>query len=199
MFLLDEPLSNLDAQLRAQTRAELKRLHARLGTTMLYVTHDQVEALTLGDRVAVIDAGVLQQLGSADDIYERPRNRFVATFIGTPAMNILPAQAADGTLHAGPFEIRAAVEGARRLEVGIRPEHLRVSAAGDGVQAEVQVVEPAGSEAFVHVEAAGHTLVARVPSDLRPPPGATVGLSVRLADLHLFDAESGLALAPPRT
>jgi ABC-type sugar transport system ATPase subunit len=175
VFLLDEPLSNLDAQLRGETRAELKALHQRVGGTMLYVTHDQVEALTLGDRVAVLREGELQQVGGPDEVYRRPANRFVASFVGSPAMNFLPAR--------NPFR-----SDGRPVEVGVRPEQVRL---GDGgVEAEVEVVEPAGNETFVHVRVDGLPLVARVAADVRPAVGATVPVSLG-DELHFFDSETG--------
>ena len=176
VFLLDEPLSNLDAQLRTRTRAELKRLHAELGRTMVYVTHDQVEALTLGDRIAVLERGFVAQVGTPDDVYRRPVDRFVASFVGSPAMNFLPPEA------AFRFGL-AAGDG----EVGIRPEHVRL---GEGdVEGEVDVVEPAGSEAFVHLDVAGVRLVARVPPEELPEAGARLHVGIRPADVHRFDSE----------
>jgi ABC-type sugar transport system ATPase subunit len=175
VFLLDEPLSNLDAQLRTKTRAELKRLHGELGRTMVYVTHDQVEALTLGDRIAVLERGTVAQVGTPDDVYRRPADRFVAAFVGSPAMNFLPQET------AARFGLRT--DG----EVGVRPEHVRL---GEGeVEGEVVVVEPAGSEAYVHLEAAGARLVARVSPDDVPEPGTQVRVGIRSADVHLFDRE----------
>ncbi len=198
VFLLDEPLSNLDAQLRVHMRAELKRLHQRLEATMIYVTHDQVEALTLGDRVAVLRDGELQQLGPPDEIYRRPGNRFVAQFIGSPAMNFFPGLVVDGVLRAGPFEFSPVPGngslGDRQLEAGIRPEHVRVAHDGPGSPAEVQVLEVAGSETYVHLAAKGDTLVARVPSELRPGIGSTVWLSAEANHLYLFDASTGDSL-----
>jgi len=194
VFLLDEPLSNLDAQLRVEMRAELRRLHDRLGATMVYVTHDQVEALTMGDRVAVLDAGVLQQVGDPDEVYRRPANRFVATFLGSPAMNVLPARVEDGRLRAGPFAFDAPpdVRG-RRLEVGIRPEHVALTV--DGTPAVVEVVEAAGNETFLHLDAAGHRLVARAGPDERPAVGSTVAVAVAVPGrVHVFDADTGDAL-----
>jgi ABC-type sugar transport system ATPase subunit len=193
-FLLDEPLSNLDALLRVQMRAELRGLQQRLGATMVHVTHDQVEAMTIGDRLAVLDRGVLQQVGDADALYRRPANRFVARFIGSPAMNLLPGALDDGLLRAGPFAVRAPagrLDG--RLECGVRPEHVRV-VDGDGVPARVALVETAGSETFVHVDASGHALIARGGPDLRPPVGALIRLAVDPPDVHVFDAGSGAAL-----
>ena len=203
VFLLDEPLSNLDAQLRTQTRGELKELQQRLGATMVYVTHDQVEALTLGDRVAVLDRGVLQQVGSPADIYRRPANRFVARFVGSPAMNVLPAELDDGHLRAGPFTIElgrgtARLAAAARLELGVRPEHVRVAAADRAGSAEVRLVEMAGSESYVHVAADAHAVVARVSAESEPAPGASVRLEVSPADVFVFDAETGALLLAGR-
>jgi ABC-type sugar transport system ATPase subunit len=176
VFLLDEPLSNLDAQLRAATRAELKALHQRVGGTMLYVTHDQVEALTLGDRVAVLRAGELQQVAEPDELYRRPANRFVASFVGSPAMNFLPPG-------GGPFRT-----GREDAEVGVRPEQVRIG-PGD-VLATVELVEPAGNETYVHLAVDGIRLVSRVGADVRPPVGSTVPVSLD-DELHFFDPETG--------
>jgi ABC-type sugar transport system ATPase subunit len=175
VFLLDEPLSNLDAQLRTKTRAELKALHAELGRTMVYVTHDQAEALTLGDRIAVLERGVVAQVGTPDEVYRRPADRFVASFVGSPAMNFLPAEA-------------AALFGLQQDgEVGVRPEHVRL---GEGaVEGEVVVVEPAGSEGLVHVDAAGARLVARVRPEELPEVGHRVRVAIRPADVHRFDPD----------
>jgi ABC-type sugar transport system ATPase subunit len=182
-FLLDEPLSNLDAHLRVQMRAELRKLHGRLGATMVYVTHDQVEALMMGDRVAVLNEGALQQVGDPDEIYRRPVNRFVARFIGSPAMNLLPA--------SGPFPPPAGLDG-RRVEVGVRPEHVRLG--GEGVPARVVLVEAAGNETFLHLDVDGQEIVARGGPDLRPATGEMVRVAVREADVHVFDADSGEAV-----
>ncbi|HEX2090279.1 MAG TPA: ATP-binding cassette domain-containing protein, partial [Actinomycetota bacterium] len=197
VFLLDEPLSNLDAQLRVQMRVELKRLHQRVGTTTVFVTHDQVEALTLGERVGVLNRGVIEQVGTPDEIYRRPANRFVAGFIGTPAMNFMPATVDEGALRAGPFAVRVPSDAgslADRLEAGIRPEHLHVSHDGDGVAALVEVVEVAGDETFVHARVDEHALVARGGPELRPSVGETVYLEPAPASVYVFDAESGRTL-----
>ncbi len=188
LFLLDEPLSNLDAQLRVQMRAELKRLHQRLETTMIYVTHDQYEALTLGDRVAVLGDGVLQQVGPPEEVYDRPINRFVAAFVGTPAMNLLPVEGG----RAGPFAVRvpASLAG-RALEAGVRPEHVQL---GTGDSVEVQLVESAGSETFLHLGWRERTIVARTGAGVRPAVGSSVTVSVAPGHVRLFDAESGSAL-----
>jgi multiple sugar transport system ATP-binding protein len=191
VHLLDEPLSNLDAQLRVHTRAELKRLHQGVGATMVYVTHDQVEALTLGDRVAVLNEGVLQQLGAPDDVYRRPANRFVARFIGSPAMNLFPAVVLDGSLQAGPFVFETRPRLPERVEVGVRPEHVKVTEGDEGASAEVQVVEMAGNETYLHLRASGSSLVARVGADVRPLVGSIVRVNASAADAYLFDAETG--------
>jgi multiple sugar transport system ATP-binding protein len=198
VFLLDEPLSNLDAQLRVHTRAELQRLHQRLGATMLYVTHDQVEALTMGDRVAVLRGGILQQLAPPDEVYRRPANRFVASFIGSPAMNLLPAVADGHLLRVGQLLLEPPPGGralnGQRLELGVRPEHLRVSLDGAGVAAEVQVVEVAGSETFLHLAAGGQRLIARVGVGLRPRVGAQIQMEIPSHRAYLFDADTGTTL-----
>jgi multiple sugar transport system ATP-binding protein len=195
VFLLDEPLSSLDAQLRVDTRAELKRLQRRLERPMLYVTHDQVEALTLGDRVAVLHEGVLQQVDEPEAVYRRPANRFVARFIGSPAMNVLSASVEGDLLRAGPFAIpRPRDVGSRRLEVGVRPEHVELAPDGDGSPARVEVVERAGSETLVHLAADGVTIVARASPDVRVSAGAPAHVRVSPGNVHLFDAETGESL-----
>ena len=196
VFLLDEPLSNLDAQLRVDTRAELKRLHTTLGTTMVHVTHDQLEALTLGTRVAVIDEGVLQQVGPPAEIYARPSNRFVARFVGSPSMNLMPAALEDGVLRAGPFAFdpEAFQLGKGALELGVRPEHVEVERQGSGAPAVVDVVEAAGNETFVHMIASATRIVARVSPELALEPGAPVFLAVAARNIYMFDGESGVTL-----
>ncbi len=178
-YLLDEPLSNLDAGTRVEMRTELRRLHREVGATMVHVTHDQVEALTLADRVAVMNEGRVRQVGSPDEVYRRPADRFVAGFLGTPRMNFLPARSAQPF---GPIP-----EG---TELGIRPEHVRL----DGnVPARVELVEVAGGDAYVHLEGG---LVARVSADARPVEGDEVRLGFRREDAHLFDASSGKRMEP---
>jgi multiple sugar transport system ATP-binding protein len=174
-FLLDEPLSNLDAGTRVQMRTELRRLHREVGATMLHVTHDQVEALTLGDRIAVMDAGRVRQVGTPDELYSRPRDRFVAAFLGTPAMNFLLPEA------ARPF-----FPVPQGIVVGVRPEHVRV--VPNGVLARVEIVEVAGSDAFVHVD---RGLIAKLPAASRPAEDDEVGLAIDRAGVHLFDEASG--------
>jgi len=170
-FLLDEPLSNLDAGSRVEMRTELRRLHREVGATMLHVTHDQVEALMLGDRIAVLDGGRVRQIGTPDEVYRTPHDRFVAGFLGSPAMNF-PDAAVAGVLVAVP-------EGA---SLGVRPEHVRLG--GDGAPARVELVEVAGSDAYVHLD---RGLVARVAAEDRPAEGDDVRVAVRAADAHFFD------------
>ena len=177
VFLLDEPLSNLDAELRAQTRAELKLLHRRVGATMLYVTHDQTEALTLGDRIAVLRDGELQQLATPRELWREPANAFVARFVGAPGMNLLGSGAPLG------------VDVPAGAHVGVRPEHVRLGS--EGVPAEVILTEQIGSEAIVHLSSGSERLVARVDAAATPPSGARVHVSVRRGDLHLYDAATG--------
>ncbi|HEU6443971.1 MAG TPA: ABC transporter ATP-binding protein [Gaiellaceae bacterium] len=173
-YLLDEPLSNLDAGTRVQMRTELKRLQREVGATMIHVTHDQVEALTLGDRIAVLDRGRVRQVGTPEDVYTQPRDRFVAEFLGTPAINILtPEQARPfGEIPAGSV-------------LGVRPEHLRL---GDGVPARVELVEVAGSDAYVFLDGG---LVARVEAERRPAEGEELSISFAREAAFLFDAETG--------
>jgi ABC-type sugar transport system ATPase subunit len=176
-FLLDEPLSNLDAGLRVQMRTELRRLHREVGATMIHVTHDQTEALMLGDRLAVLAAGRVRQVGTPDEVYGKPADRFVAGFLGTPSMNFLEGPAAS---------LAAAPPGA---VAGVRPEHVRLG--GEGGTTRVELVEVAGSDAYVHLDLG---VVARVAADERPSEGATVRASVRAGDVHLFDAATGARL-----
>jgi multiple sugar transport system ATP-binding protein len=197
VYLLDEPLSNLDAQLRVHMRAELKLLHQCVGSTTVHVTHDQVEALTMGDRVAVLRDGVIQQTAPPEEIYERPANRFVARFIGSPSMNLFRGRVEDGRLHAGPLAIqlppsRAGALRGREVDVGVRPEHLRVGS--EGSPAEVQVVEMAGTETYLHLVADGATFVARVASELKPAVGSQVRVQADAAHAHVFDTETGESL-----
>jgi multiple sugar transport system ATP-binding protein len=215
VFLLDEPLSNLDAKLRIQMRAELKRLHARLGITTIYVTHDQVEAMTLGDRLAVISDGKLQQLGDPQEVYDHPANVFVAGFIGSPPMNLLRGRAVDGRVAAGDFVIERPDLPDGELIVGIRPEALTpADGAGPSLDFDVAVVEPLGNELIVHGSvtadiasspeageaalltrgAARAEVVACLSPRERPAEGSTIRLGVDPAEVHVFDADTGMAI-----
>jgi multiple sugar transport system ATP-binding protein len=205
VFCMDEPLSNLDAQLRATTRTEIVALQARLGVTTVYVTHDQVEAMTMGDRIAVLRDGVLQQVDAPRALYERPVNTFVAGFLGTPSMNLLHAQTADGAVHLGGWSVPLPREVARTLSpaagvvVGVRPEHLVLAADGDGLRAVVQVVEDVGSDVVVHASLEGTLdaptrVVLRVVPERAPAKGAAVTLRPQDGRLSFFDPVSGLRL-----
>src|SRR5215210_1419238 len=203
-FLFDEPLSNLDAQLRVETRVELSRLHRKLGATMVYVTHDQSEALTLGDRIAILKEGVLQQIATPMELYERPGNKFVAGFIGSPAMNFfagtLTRTGAGGmcTFRGAELTIKVPCEPGINDTVflGVRPQHLQVvgdGVSGDGsLRAEVGVVEPMGNEQIVYLTLpGGGRAVAVAPVQPRITPGEKVSIQVRPEGLHIFDAQTG--------
>ncbi|MFK3649798.1 ABC transporter ATP-binding protein [Lysobacter enzymogenes] len=210
VFLLDEPLSNLDAKLRMSMRVEIARLHRQLGTTMVYVTHDQVEAMTLGHRIVVMKDGKIQQIDTPMELYNRPVNLFVATFLGSPKMNILwgPVSERDGGLHlkiGEGVELRLRPQGellekvrgyiGRELMVGLRPEDMHLADAGpDTVPAKVEVVEPVGNEAFLNLGCGGCDLVVRLPPFHLPRAGDTVHLSYAAERMHFFDRESELRL-----
>jgi multiple sugar transport system ATP-binding protein len=214
VFLMDEPLSNLDAKLRVQTRAEIARLHQRMGTTFVYVTHDQVEAMTMGTRIAVMSDGLLQQVGTPQVLYDQPKNRFVAGFIGSPSMNFLDVtfDSSGGTPKlVGPggwtanlphrFATSVGATSGRRLVAGFRPEHLELDPVeGDTVSlpGRADVVEYLGNEELLHVTAAEKDIVAIVGSDHRVKPGDVLNLILPLSKLHLFDAESGASLTSER-
>ena len=198
LFLLDEPLSRLDAQLRIELRGELLALHRALGATMIYVTHDQTEAMTMGQRIAVLHEGRLRQTGTPAEVYQRPADVHVARFIGTPGMNVLQGKGrgtgekADGgrVIEAGslaiPIELTT-YEG--ELQVGIRPEYVGLCAVDKGVgNADVLVVEPLGSETLIHLNAGGQPLVARVPGFVDVRVGTQVGVKVDRRRLYLFDS-----------
>jgi multiple sugar transport system ATP-binding protein len=199
LFLFDEPLSNLDAKLRVEMRTEIKRLHDRLGTTVVYVTHDQIEAMTLGTKVAVMRDGVIQQFADPQTIYERPANTFVAGFIGSPTMNFLAgtleqADSAVGIRHPGGLlplphlEQDAGAYLGRPVVAGIRPEILR---PGDGLAGIVDVVEPTGPDTMVVLNVSGQTLTARLGSRDRPKLGDTMLLAVDTRAVNLFDPQTG--------
>jgi len=208
VFLMDEPLSNLDAKLRVQTRTQIADLQRRLGTTTVYVTHDQVEAMTMGDRVAVLKDGLLQQADTPRALYDRPANTFVAGFIGSPAMNLLSLPLSGDGVRLGPFPLpltpaqrgalSAAAPAGREVTVGLRPEALSLVPMGGGLAARVGIVEELGSDAFLYVTAAMDgrdvDLVVRVEGRQPPARGAVIGLAPRLDEVHLFDTASGVRL-----
>ena len=215
VFLFDEPLSNLDAKLRVAMRAEISKLHRRLGATMIYVTHDQVEAMTMADRIFIMSRGVLQQNGTPMEVYARPANRFVAGFIGSPAMNFVDATldaTSDGLwVDAGGFRVRvpaafeAPLDGHRGQGVvfGVRPEDIALASASGSerndednvVNARAEVVETLGAEIFLHLACGAHTLVARMPVPERMVEvGETVQVEFKMAKTHLFDKTNEVTL-----
>jgi multiple sugar transport system ATP-binding protein len=212
VFLMDEPLSNLDVKLRIRTRAELIRLHERLRTTTIYVTHDQQEAMTLGDRIAVLNTGVLQQMGTSDNLYNHPMNLFVASFIGSPSMNLLDGRitAQDGVLVVigKGFTLRIPPERSSQVDqfvdhevvIGIRPEHLfdreEVDTAppGSSLEAQVDLIEPLGSETIVHALVAGQPLTARASADSELRRGQQVELIVDTRHLYVFERANQRAI-----
>ncbi|MFC7704308.1 ABC transporter ATP-binding protein [Plastorhodobacter daqingensis] len=201
VFLFDEPLSNLDAKLRSELRVELKRLHNRLGNTMVYVTHDQIEALTLADRIAVMRGGVIQQLDAPQVIYNKPANLFVAGFIGSPAMNFLNGavvQGGRGFRFGDQLVPLAGYDGGRLLDcadavLGLRPEHLRISTTpvAEGINAIVDLDEPMGADSLVWLRSAGAQISVRVPAETRHAPGDEVWLVPDITKASVFDARSG--------
>jgi multiple sugar transport system ATP-binding protein len=198
VFLFDEPLSNLDAKLRVAMRAEIKELHQRLRTTTVYVTHDQIEAMTMADKIVVMRDGIVEQMGAPLDLYDKPGNLFVAGFIGSPAMNLL-----EGAIEGGAFVTKgglrlplpanhASAPAGRPLVYGLRPEHITLS--DGGVPVEVVVVEPTGSETLIVVKG-GHTeFDCLFRSRIHPKPGETLRIQPDTTHVHLFDAESGRRL-----
>jgi multiple sugar transport system ATP-binding protein len=199
VFLMDEPLSNLDAKLRVQTRTQIASLQRRLGVTTVYVTHDQVEAMTMGDRVAVLKDGVLQQVATPQELYDTPANVFVAGFIGSPAMNLLQLAIVDGGVEFGsqviPVDKKVlAKTKAKSVTVGIRPEALTVSKK-DGIQVDVDVIEELGADGYLygtsHLDGGNQEVVARVDGRVHPHAGDKVFLKFGDGLLHIFDIESG--------
>jgi multiple sugar transport system ATP-binding protein len=221
VFLLDEPLSNLDAKLRVQMRSELKRLHDRIGVTTIYVTHDQVEAITLGERIAVLSDGVLQQVGPPQEVYDRPANVFVAGFIGSPPMNLLRGTASHGLVSVGDVRLEVPWAPGGEVLVGIRPEGLRpvgAEHAGPVFEVCVDVVEPLGDEVLVHgwvaapdgvaatepdgeilaaeTESGRASVIVRLPPEDRPATGSLLRVTPARDALRLFDPASGRAISP---
>ncbi|WP_020497107.1 ABC transporter ATP-binding protein [Sciscionella marina] len=204
VFLMDEPLSNLDAKLRVETRANIAALQQRLGTTTIYVTHDQVEAMTMGHRVAVLKDGLLQQCASPRELYERPENAFVAGFIGSPSMNLVTASVSADGAQLGGLDIpllRGAETGAHdQVTLGLRPESLRLVGADEpGTELSVELVEELGADAYLHGTVAGDSnqrLVVRVDGRTPPRLGEKVRIGVNAADqAHVFDPETGLRIS----
>jgi multiple sugar transport system ATP-binding protein len=203
VFLFDEPLSNLDAKLRVQMRTEIKELHQRLKTTSIYVTHDQIEAMTMADKIVVMRDGVVEQTGSPLEVYDRPANQFVAGFIGSPAMNFLPGvlkrsngqarvEFADGVSLPAPHS--AGGEDGQRVVYGTRPEHMTLADGDDGVASEVVVVEPTGADTQVFAKLAGVEVTSVFRDRHAFRPGETIRLRPDPARAHLFDAAGGARL-----
>ncbi|RVW02391.1 ABC transporter ATP-binding protein [Rhodococcus spongiicola] len=201
VFLMDEPLSNLDAKLRVQTRTQIAQLQRRLGTTTVYVTHDQVEAMTMGDRVAVLAGGILQQCAPPRELYSRPVNQFVAGFMGSPSMNMLTLPVAEAGVVLGETVIPVSRETLTEIPegqvvLGIRPEHLEPAPNGEGIPMEVDVVEELGADAFVYGRTGlggpgEHQLIARADWRNPPPRGARINLHVDPSEVHLFSVTDG--------
>jgi len=198
---MDEPLGALDAKLRATARARIAAMQRRSGTTTLYVTHDQVEAMAMGDRIAIMNRGVLQQVGPPRLLYDRPANEFVAGFIGSPAMNLVPGTYKHGWALIGEadiFEVPVEVAGpltSPAVLVGFRPEHATLTTVGSGIWATVALVERLGHTAYAHCEIGvgrgRRTVIVRCDEDAAPPLGAQVGVLPDPREIHLFDGETG--------
>jgi multiple sugar transport system ATP-binding protein len=197
VFLFDEPLSNLDAKLRVQMRTEIKALHQRLKTTMIYVTHDQVEAMTMADRIVVMRDGIVEQVGSPLDLYDHPRNIFVAGFIGSPSMNFIRGRLETGTFRGeGGVEVElgsvASGQDGRKVVCGVRPDKIGLGTIG--AEVEVVVVEPTGAETQVVINAAGSQIVCLLRDRVVIHPGEKIRLALDAKDIHLFDTETGARL-----
>jgi multiple sugar transport system ATP-binding protein len=204
VFCMDEPLSNLDAKMRVQTRTDIARLQADLGVTTAYVTHDQIEAMTMGDRVAVMNLGVLQQVDSPLKLYDKPANLFVAGFIGSPQMNLIEAKAVDGRAQIGAYAVPVDPASAQRMTgnitIGVRPEAWRLVTAEDGgLPIEVTVVEELGADGFVYgtcdVEGTPYTVVVRVSARLGVRKGDVLHVTTDPHLVHVFDTETGLRIS----
>jgi multiple sugar transport system ATP-binding protein len=202
VFLMDEPLSNLDAKLRVQTRSQIAALQRRLGVTTVYVTHDQVEAMTMGDRVAVLKDGILQQVDTPRTMYDAPKNVFVAGFIGSPAMNLLQVDVEGDVMHFGGADLQMpretaeeAGKGGRKLTVGVRPEDMDIVAEGKGLKTTINLVEELGADAYIYgeaeVEGKRHDIIARVDGRRPPMKGETVYFAPKAGHVHLFSTVTG--------
>src|SRR5207248_1439254 len=200
VFLFDEPLSNLDAKLRVQMRFEIQKLHRRLSTTSLYVTHDQVEAMTLAQRMIVMNAGRAEQIGTPMEVYENPATQFVAGFIGSPAMNFLPGRAEAGgrivLTHGGAVTSGVALEAGRDVTVGIRPEHLVPRTDSDAMlSGTVEMLEQLGADTLVHIAHGNDRVVARLPHGTHRDVGGTMSLATDAARVYIFDDATGARIS----
>ena len=194
VFLMDEPLSNLDAKLRVSTRAQIKNLQAELGTTTVYVTHDQIEAMTMADRVVVMEAGSVQQIGTPTEIYERPANTFVAAFIGNPAMNLVEGRLAGGTFRAKGIEVAGLPGRDGAVTLGFRAEDAEIAPEGGQIRAPVYATELLGDAVLISWRLGGALVSVRAPKEFRAEIGDVVGARVPAAACHLFDAATGRRL-----
>ena len=199
VFLFDEPLSNLDAKLRVSMRTEIKELHQRLKTTSIYVTHDQIEAMTMADKIVVMRDGVVEQTGSPLDLYDHPANQFVAGFIGSPSMNFLPGVVSGNQVVLGdgsqlPMPLKAKAVDGHSVIYGIRPEHLEIGSGNEGLATEVVVVEPTGADTQVFTKISGVEVTSVFRERHAFTPGSTIRLKADASRAHLFDASSGQAL-----
>jgi len=207
VFLFDEPLSNLDAKMRVQTRAEISELHRKLNVTMVYVTHDQVEAMTMGDRIVVMDSGIISQVDTPLNLYRRPANRFVAGFIGSPSMNFIKGSlesnnyrfstdGLNGFVNADSSVFDEAPKLDRQVVLGVRAEHMSLAASdSDGAfSGIVEICEPLGNETYIYVKYQGQILIARVSGDIIPEPGTKIGLKPDPTKIHFFDADTGIRI-----
>jgi len=201
VFLFDEPLSNLDAQLRIAMRTEIRALHQRLGATSIYVTHDQVEAMTMADRMVVMNAGRIEQIGAPLDVYDAPQTLYVARFIGAPSINVVEGtveRAGDGarmrTRGGGQLWIRGTAQAARAVSAAFRPEHVTIGDSG-ALSGTIDVIENLGHETYVFVDTADGRICLIVDREQRPRPGDAVCLAIRPEHVHLFDSQTGLRLA----
>jgi sn-glycerol 3-phosphate transport system ATP-binding protein len=198
VFLFDEPLSNLDAKLRAQTRLEIQKLHGELGVTSLFVTHDQVEAMTLAQRMIVMNAGVMEQIGTPEEVYLRPATTFVAGFIGSPPMNLLQGQAEDTrfVLDGVTLQLSKPAPRAGAVILGVRPEHLELNAQGDGWPVKVEMIEMLGAERLIYGRLGNHLMTLRMDSTaVAPAVGQTVLVSTTPEHKHWFDAATQQRIA----
>ena len=198
VFLFDEPLSNLDAQLRTQMRLEIKKLHQRVGNTIIFVTHDQVEAMTMADRIVIMKDGHIQQVGTPSEVYHSPANAFVAQFIGAPSMNMLPGLLDDNGIHLDSGQTvntsyRSAT--ARKINLGVRPDDLILDGTGEPlIRGAVSVREPLGPETLLYIDSSGEEIIAKADGRTPPEIGAQVALTAVADNLHVFDAETGAAI-----
>ncbi|MGZ9808995.1 ABC transporter ATP-binding protein [Pseudoroseicyclus sp. H15] len=196
LFLFDEPLSNLDAKLRVEMRAEIKRIHEATDATIVYVTHDQIEAMTMATRIVVLKGGHVQQIGTPEEIYDRPANTFVADFMGAPPMNLVPARVVPGGLALGDAHLAMELPVSTPEEVilGIRPEHLSLASGEGDLRLTAKMIENTGAEAYVTFDLGEGRLIARLPGRMRETPGQEIALDVARGGLCLFDKETGARL-----